>query len=92
MTIYIDMYDALKEFKPDEWGTPDERVWPENKVAAYLITIPPADVQPVVSSSWEFLGNGDGICQHCGSLQKHIWDLDGWQNFCGHCGADMREG
>lgn len=52
--------------------------------------IPAADVRPVVRSSWEFLGNGDGICLQCGRLQRRIWDIDGWQNFCGHCGADMR--
>ena len=52
--------------------------------------IPSADVRPVVRSSWELLANGDGICLHCGSLQKHIWDVDSCQNFCGHCGADMR--
>ena len=57
-----------------------------------LNSIPAADVRPVVRSRWELLANGDGICQNCGCIEKHIWDLDGWQNFCGHCGADMRDG
>lgn len=45
----------------------------------------------VMQCKWILHDNGDGTCNQCGRRQKAIWDDDGWQNFCGHCGADMRE-
>ena len=41
---------------------------------------------------WRLHKDGSGTCSECGFTQKYVWDMDGWQNFCGHCGADMREG
>lgn len=76
--------------KRDLWQSlPDDLPY-KASVKRVLMQAPAEDVRPVVRSSWEFLRNGDGICLRCGSLQKHIWDVAGWQNFCGHCGADMR--
>ena len=40
---------------------------------------------------WTLLPNGDAICQECKHVQKSAWDMDGWDNFCHHCGSDMRE-
>lgn len=57
-----------------------------------LAFLPAADVVEVRHGRWELHDNGDGTCSRCGVRQKHIWDMDGWQNFCGHCGADMRNG
>ena len=34
--------------------------------------------------------DGSAICSVCGRKQKYVWDFDNWQNYCGHCGADMR--
>lgn len=45
----------------------------------------------VVHGRWILHPNGDGTCDQCGRYQKAIWDFDNQQNFCGHCGADMRE-
>ena len=45
----------------------------------------------VMQCKWIFHDNGDATCNQCGRRQKAIWDDDGWQNFCGNCGADMRE-
>ena len=39
---------------------------------------------------WRLHKDGSGTCSECGFTQKNVWDMDGWQNFCGHCGADMR--
>lgn len=39
---------------------------------------------------WKLLRNGDAICSECGYTQKNAWDIDNWDNFCHHCGADMR--
>lgn len=39
---------------------------------------------------WKLLNNGDAICSECGRRQKDVWDFDNWDNFCRHCGADMR--
>ena len=39
---------------------------------------------------WKLLNNGDAICSECGRKQNVVWDFDNWDNFCRHCGADMR--
>ena len=38
---------------------------------------------------WTFHKDGSGTCSECGITQKAVWDMDNWQNYCGHCGADM---
>ncbi len=95
---YIEREKAIKEaiaerdlhspFTPELSGW---RVGAE-KVANRLASIPTADVEEVRHGQWKLHDNGDGTCSRCGIYQKHIWDMDGWQNFCGHCGADMRDG
>ena len=52
--------------------------------------IPSTDFVPVRRGQWELHDDGSGTCDQCGTRQLHIWDFDNWQNFCGHCGADMR--
>lgn len=39
---------------------------------------------------WELNKDGSATCKLCGKTQKNVWDFDNYQNFCGHCGADMR--
>lgn len=39
---------------------------------------------------WKLQKNGNAICSECGFVQVSAWDADGWDNFCHHCGADMR--
>lgn len=50
-----------------------------------------ADVVEVVHGEWKFNKDGSGTCNQCGITQKNVWDYDSWQNYCGHCGADMRK-
>lgn len=50
---------------------------------------PSADVVEVVYGEWKFNKDGSGTCNQCGITQKNVWDYDGWQNYCGHCGAKM---
>lgn len=38
---------------------------------------------------WKLHKNGSGTCDRCGGSAKNIWDYDGWQNYCGRCGAKM---
>ena len=40
---------------------------------------------------WILHDNGSGTCDQCRFTQKNVWDYDNWQNYCGVCGADMRE-
>jgi hypothetical protein len=54
-------------------------------------SIPTADVRPVVRGKWTLNKDGSGTCSECGFVQNSCWDLDNWDNFCHHCGADMRE-
>ena len=46
--------------------------------------------RPVVRGKWRLNKDGSGTCKQCGWTAKDVWDEDGWQNFCGQCGADMR--
>ena len=39
---------------------------------------------------WKLNKDGSGTCSECHFTQNGVWDLDNWQNYCGHCGADMR--
>lgn len=39
---------------------------------------------------WKLNDDGSGTCDQCGTIQSNVWDYDHSQNFCGHCGADMR--
>lgn len=39
---------------------------------------------------WKLHLDGSGTCSQCNFTQKNVWDYDNAQNFCGHCGADMR--
>ena len=52
--------------------------------------LPAADVRPVVRGTWTLNKDGSGTCSECGFVQNSCWDLDDWDNFCHHCGADMR--
>ena len=45
---------------------------------------------PVVRGEWKLHKDGSGTCNVCGTTQKAVWDMDSWQNFCGHCGAEMK--
>ena len=64
----------------------------KNAIQKRILSIPAADVQPVVRGRWTLNKDGSGVCSECGFVQSNCWDLDGWDNFCHHCGADMREG
>lgn len=44
MSDYIKREDVMKLFKPEEWGTPDERWRPESEFGLLINTIPSADV------------------------------------------------
>ena len=46
-------------------------------------------VAEVKHSEWILHNDGSGICKRCNTKQKLIWDWDGWQHYCGHCGAKM---
>ena len=53
---------------------------------------PTIEARPVVKGEWVLNKDGSGTCNQCGRTQKSVWDHDGWQNFCGHCGAEMQQG
>lgn len=55
-----------------------------------LAGIQAADVRPVRRGKWTLNKDGSGTCSECGRKQSGCWDLDDWDNFCHHCGADMR--
>ena len=58
----------------------------------YHTVNPTADVAEVKHGEWILHDDGSGTCKVCGKHQKNIWDMDNWQNYCGHCGAKMDGG
>lgn len=48
------------------------------------------DVAEVKRGTWKLNKDGSGTCNQCRFTQMNVWDYDNWQNYCGHCGADMR--
>lgn len=41
---------------------------------------------------WIFHNDGSGTCKNCNTRQMHVWDMDNFQSYCGHCGAQMKGG
>lgn len=39
---------------------------------------------------WKLNKDGSGTCSECHRTRNDVWDMDNWDNFCSHCGADMR--
>lgn len=66
--------------------------WGSARVRGVINNIPADDVVEVRHGRWKLHEDGSGTCQECGCHQKYVWDVNGWQNYCGHCGADMRNG
>ena len=38
---------------------------------------------------WKTHKDGSGTCPFCHFTQKAVWNMDRWQEYCGHCGAKM---
>lgn len=43
-----------------------------------------------IEGEWIFHNDGSGTCKNCNTHQTHIWDMDNYQSYCGHCGAKMK--
>lgn len=88
MARYIDA-DKMRE----DWleNGENEYVYDTNSVLDSIDEQPIADVVEVKRGEWvSHHPDGSAICSVCGRKQKDVWDFDNWQNYCGHCGADMR--
>ena len=98
MTEYIDrevlekLLNERLEFLRKEYGCYDHYASGYAEAVELVEETPAADVAPVVHGTWKLLGNGDGVCDQCHMLQKHIWDDDNSQRYCGCCGAIMNGG
>lgn len=56
-----------------------------------LAEAPTIEAAPVKRGKWKLHKDGSGTCDQCHFTQLDVWDMDNWDNFCAHCGADMRE-
>lgn len=61
-------------------------------IVHHLDRQPTIDAVPARYGKWNLNRDGSGTCNQCHFTQMAVWDMDGWQNFCGVCGADMRDG
>lgn len=84
MTRYIDA-DVLREHI-ERMGY-DQII--KDNFHAMAITIPSADVQPVVHAKWIDNAHGSYFfgCSNCGFIYSY-WDYDKYE-YCPHCGAKM---
>ena len=48
----------------------------------------PESLRP--KGKWRLNKDGSGTCSECHRIRNDVWDMDNWDNFCSHCGADMR--
>ena len=83
MARYIDADKLISQL--------DLRYSAESEFAEQIRAQPTADVVEVRHGKWELHNDGSGTCSHCKTRQKHIWDFDNSQNYCGRCGAKMAE-
>ena len=93
MAEYIEREAVINHLRECE-GTPSEiaYTYPVYKdLEQFVESLPAADVAPVVRGRWELHKDGSGTCKRCHTKQKAVWDIDRWQNYCGHCGARMEE-
>lgn len=60
--------------------------WTATIIKHWLYAQPDAEEK---RGKWELHKDGSGTCTKCNTTQKNVWDMDGFQNFCGHCGANM---
>lgn len=59
-------------------------------VKSELLAMSTVNVAKVTYGKWYLHPDGSGTCDQCGRHQKSVWDMDNYQSYCGHCGADMR--
>jgi hypothetical protein len=81
------MRSMLADKDPDHLST---KIF--NLFIARLELEPTADVVEVRHGEWTLNPDGSGTCSECKCTQKHIWDMDNIQSFCGKCGAKMDGG
>ena len=68
----------------------------DNILAALTCIAEGKEVKPVrplekPKGKWRLNKDGSGTCSECHQTRNDVWDMDNWDNFCSHCGADMRE-
>ncbi len=93
-SVIRNLPSAQPEYRLDEWCTDCKEYDTEkhccprfNKVIRTTLD----EMEPERKrGKWKLLKNGSAICSECGFTQMNTWDLDNWDNFCHHCGADMR--
>ena len=68
----------------------NEYVYDTNAFLDSIEEQPTIDAVPARYGKWKLNRDGSGTCNQCHFTQMAVWDMDGWQNFCGVCGADMR--
>ena len=59
--------------------------------ARKIIEEVPAIVPDKKTGHWILYENGSAKCSECRHIRNDAWDLDTWDNYCSHCGADMRK-
>ena len=83
MAEYVDRDRLLHIFSLDRWSKYDPA-----EVRTLIMSVEPADVQPVAHAKWTEHHHGNWTyvkCSRCEAVH------DAPANYCPTCGADMRE-
>lgn len=87
MAEYIKREDALDTLRYEMSGTGYQ-----SRAISAIKYIPAVNVVEQKRGKWMLHKDGTATCSECRTRQRDVWDLDRCQNYCGHCGADMRGG
>ena len=90
MSRYIDADRFIRWLDIGHLRSSSEVCYSEGDVKVMIDMQPTANVAEVKQGKWKLNKDGSGTCSLCRRTQKDVWDQDNFQNFCGHCGADMR--
>ena len=94
MPEYIERADAVKavlrERKPENSVAQNRML---SIIQRDLVTMPAADVAPVVHTKWAHIGGDEWCCPACGFVitTEGSWDKP-TQKYCENCGAKMDGG
>ena len=54
----------------------------------FTVKFDPESLRP--KGKWKLNKDGSGTCSECRRTRNDVWDMDNWDNFCSHCGAEMK--
>ena len=88
MAEYIERETLLDRIRGTGYAEPIK-----SNLLVMAVTIPAADVRPVVKAQWVYTDMSRLVCSNCGNPVAFALKKDGWHHgdYCPNCGARMEE-